>query len=236
MDKYYPIGDDGRRMRDGTFPFYNWILVNVGSDATVLNVGAGPTPVEPSRWLRGKFRNLVGIDPDPIVHTNSDLDEAYVNNGTALPFPDKHFDAVYSDWTLEHVADPAPFLAEIHRVLQPGASFWFRTPNRLHYVSLASAMSPHWFHNLVANRARALPSDAHEPWPTHYRMNREATVRRHLHRAGFREVEIRMIEPEPCYMVFHPIPFLAGVGYERLVNRFAVMRPFREIVLGRAKR
>jgi SAM-dependent methyltransferase len=236
MDKFYPVGPDGRRARDGTYPFYDWMLANVGPEATVLNVGAGPTPVDPQRWLRGKVGHLVGVDPDPVVRTNTDLDEAYVNDGTTLPFADRHFDAVYSDWTLEHVALPTPFLAEICRVLKPGASFWFRTVNRLHYVTVVSAMTPHWFHALVANRARALPSETHEPWPTRYRMNRESTLRRYLSQAGFRGIEIRMIEPEPCYMLFHPIPFVAGVGYERLVNRSEAMRPFRQVVLGRARR
>lgn len=236
MDRFYPIGPDGRRARDGTYPFYDWIVANVGSEAVVLNVGAGPTPVEPERWLRGRVGTLVGVDPDPVVHTNTDLDEAHVNNGTTLPFADERFDAVYSDWTLEHVAIPAPFLAEIYRVLKPGGSFWFRTVNRLHYVTLVSAMTPHWFHNLVANRARALPEGTHEPWPTHYRLNRESTLRRRLSRAKFRNIEIRMVEPQPRYMVFHPAAFMAGVSYERLVNRSEAMRPFRQIVLGRAER
>jgi SAM-dependent methyltransferase len=236
MDKFYPVGPDGRRAHDGTYPFYDWIVANVGPQATVLNVGAGPTPVEPNRQLRGRFASLAGVDPDPVIRTNTDLDEAYVNNGTTLPFADEHFDAVYSDWTLEHVDDPAPFLAEIYRVLKPGGSFWFRTVNRLHYVTVVSAMTPHWFHALVANRARTLPSDTHEPWPTRYRLNHKATLRRRLHRAGFQGVEIRMIEPEPCYMAFHPFPFMAGVGYERLVNRFEATRAFRQIVLGRALR
>jgi SAM-dependent methyltransferase len=234
MDRFYPIGPDERRAHDGTYPFYDWITANVGSDAIVLNVGAGPTSAEPERRLRGRFAWLVGVDPDPIVHANTDLDEAYLNDGAALPFADEHFDAVYSDWTLEHVADPAPFLAEIRRVLKPGGSFWFRTISRLHYVGVVSAMSPHWFHKLIANRARALPQDAHDPWPTRYRLNREPTLRRRLQRAGFRSVEIRLIEPQPCYMVFHPVPFMVGVGYERLVNRFDALRPFRQIILGRA--
>jgi len=38
-----------------------------------------------------------------------------------LPFADASFDAGFLCWILEHVADPAPVLCELHRVLAPGA-------------------------------------------------------------------------------------------------------------------
>lgn len=40
-----------------------------------------------------------------------------------LPFPDAHFDVVVSNQVFEHIADPPPALAEIHRVLKPGGTF-----------------------------------------------------------------------------------------------------------------
>src|SRR5262249_18993103 len=38
-----------------------------------------------------------------------------------LPFTDGAFDAAFLCWILEHVADPAAVLGELHRVLEPGA-------------------------------------------------------------------------------------------------------------------
>ena len=103
---------DGTRTLDGTKPFYDWFLSGIdGPNAVVLNVGAGPTPSPAMRRLRGRVKRLVGVDPDPVVKTNTDLDEAHVNDGVHLPFPEASFDAVYSDWTLEHVPEPIPFLA-----------------------------------------------------------------------------------------------------------------------------
>jgi SAM-dependent methyltransferase len=235
LDRFYPIGQDGLRFRDGTAPFYDWFLGSVGRDATVLNIGAGPTPPE-RRRVRGKFKRVVGVDPDPVVLTNSDLDEAHVNDGTALPFANDVFDAAFSDWTLEHVAQPVPFLREVARVLTPGGSFWARTPNKRHYVTLISAHTPHWFHRLTANRARHLPGDAHEPWPTHYRMNTPALIRSASNLAGFESVQIRLIEPEPRYVRFNPMAFLAGVGYERVVNRFERLAGYRLILLVRMQK
>lgn len=235
LDRYYPVLESGKRYQDGTAPFYEWILESVenGPDAVVLNVGAGPTP-EPHRRLSGKFRKLTGVDPDPVVLTNDDLDEAHVNDGICLPFADGQFDAVYSDWTVEHVASPLPFLREICRVLKPGGSFLFRTVNWRHYVTVISAGTPPWFHLLVANRVRALPKDNHDPTPTYYKLNTPETIRGLLTQAGFGGCTIRLIESYPSYLVFSSVLFRLGVAYERLVNKYKCLSKFRMIILCRA--
>lgn len=39
-----------------------------------------------------------------------------------MPFQDESFDCITCGWVLEHLQDPFPGLAEIHRVLRPGGS------------------------------------------------------------------------------------------------------------------
>ncbi|MCW2983681.1 MAG: hypothetical protein JWR63_1251 [Conexibacter sp.] len=46
-------------------------------------------------------------------------------DGQALPFPDHHFDAALSTWTLCTIPDVATALGEVRRVLKPGASLHF---------------------------------------------------------------------------------------------------------------
>jgi len=236
LDRYYPE-ENGQRSRDTTAPFYQWILSGIDAPhAVVLNIGAGPTPTASKRRLRGRFQRLVGVDPDPVVLTNDDLDEAHIAEGSHLPFPDEHFDAVYSDWTVEHVADPRTFFGEASRVLKPGGSFWFRTPNLYHYVTLAAVATPHSFHTSVVNRARGYPKGSHEPWPTFYRANTRSKLRRVLTEAGFAELEIRMAESYPTYLMFHRLAFRLGMVYERLVNRWEALSGFRHYMLVRATR
>jgi SAM-dependent methyltransferase len=43
--------------------------------------------------------------------------------GESLPLPDCSCDAVLSMWSLNHAADPARVIAEVHRVLRPGGRF-----------------------------------------------------------------------------------------------------------------
>jgi SAM-dependent methyltransferase len=56
-----------------------------------------------------------------------------------LPFAAAAFDVVLSYETLEHVPDPAAFVAELARVLRPGGTLVLTTPNRLwepvHFLS-----------------------------------------------------------------------------------------------------
>lgn len=231
LRRFYP--DDSS---DGAIKFYRWIRANVDRESVVLNLGAGPATGSAVRVLKGEVQRVCGADIDPDVLGNEELDEARLIEDGKLPFASESFDLVFSDFVLEHVEDPGAFLEETLRVLKPGGSFFFRTPNKYHYVSLISRLTPHWFHVLVANRVRGLPADAHDPYPTFYRMNSRTTLARQAEEAGFSAAEFRLIEGEPAYLKFSTIPFLAGVAYERLVNRFALLEKLRVNILGRMQR
>lgn len=44
-------------------------------------------------------------------------------------FPDTDFDLVLASHVIEHLNDPAAFVAEVHRILKPGGHFIVTTPN-----------------------------------------------------------------------------------------------------------
>jgi len=231
------VSPDGHRYGDTSLIFYGGLMQGIDAPrAVVLNVGAGPTPTT-GRRLRGSVARLIGVDPDPIVLQNEDLDEAFVNDGVHLPFPDGYFDAAYSDWTVEHVHNPVPFLREIWRVLKPGASFWFRTNNLWHYATFASAITPNWLHRRVMPwiQSETFDRQEHDPWPTVYRMNTRKKVRSLLVDCGFSQPEIRMAEANPgAYLSFSPLLFLIGVAYERLVSNHKSLSGYRFTMCVRA--
>jgi ubiquinone/menaquinone biosynthesis C-methylase UbiE len=230
LKRFYPI-DGG----DGAVMFYRWIRKTITPSTVLLNLGAGP-PADRGkvRVLKGEVARVVGADIDPEVMRNTDVDEAHVIGADGrLPFPDSTFDMVVSDWVLEHVKAPRQFLSEVHRVLKPGAIFFFRTASKNHYVSLIARCTPDWFHDLVANRARGLAPGHHEPWPTFYRLNSRKEIEREARTAGFSQIEIIIGEFRPAYLVFNSIAFLIGVGYERIVNRYQFLEAVRHSIMGK---
>jgi SAM-dependent methyltransferase len=218
---------------DGTRAFYAWVRETAKPSYRVLNLGAGPATNDQQRCLKGEVSEVAGADIDPIVLENRELDSALLIKDGRIAANDASFDLVYSDFVLEHVENPRQLLTEIYRLLVPGGVFLFRTPNKYHYVTMISSLTSQSFHEKVANPVRGLADDAHDPWPTFYRMNTRSQLRKLAAAAGFVDVELRMTECEPSYLQFHPIPFLAGVAYERLVNATSLFEGMRVNIVGR---
>jgi len=211
---------------DGTTEFFAMCArVMPKAGGAILEVGAGPSN-ETSRFL-ATLGEVHGVDPDPDVKTNASLASAHVITDDRYPFEDATFDLCVSSYVVEHVADPVAHLREIARVLRPGGAYVFRTPNRYHYVAAFASVTPHWVHVALANRLRAMPKDAHDPYPTVYAMNTESAVRRHAERAGFDVETLRMVEKEPSYGRASPILFLTFAAYERLVNSTEALAALR---------
>ena len=91
---------------------------------------------------------VIGIDPADRFRTAgmvmaSERGQKHVRfaraDGTALPFPNGGFDTVLSHAVIEHVADPAAYLREAHRVLRPGGYLFLQTAP---YLSPSGAHLP----------------------------------------------------------------------------------------------
>ena len=228
--KFYP--DDSK---SGTIKFYKWLREGLCREYIVVNIGAGLTSKEKIRSLKGEVKKVIGLDIDSDVFKNQDLDEAYVIKNI-MPLEDSSVDMAWSDYVLEHIENPEIFLKEVHRILKPGASFFFRTPNLFYYVSLIAKCTPHFIHNLIANPARGLSKSEHEPYKTYHRMNTGLSLCKHAKIAGFREIELKYIEAQPSYLMFHWLPFYLGVFYERMVNKYKFLKYFRANILGRLQK
>lgn len=218
---------------DGTHLFYSWIREFTNPNAVILNIGAGPPTEHAERIFKGSVKMIAGADIDRCVLSNPELDEAVLIENERIPYGDAVFDVVYSDYVLEHVERPLEFFAEAFRVLKPTGSFFFRTPNKYHYVALISAATPHWFHGVVANKARRNKEGYQEPWKTFYRVNSRAEILSLSRRVGFNAAEMKMVEMEPSYLRFSALTFAAGIAYERLVNTTDLLSGLRANIFGR---
>lgn len=75
-------------------------------------------------------RETVGVDIEPGALAGQDR-ETVVADMRELPFAGSSFASIVSVHSLEHVPDPERTLAEAARVLEPGGTAVFVTPNRL---------------------------------------------------------------------------------------------------------
>ena len=216
---------------DGTTEFHNLCRHHISEKSAVLEVGAGPSN-QTSEFLSGISKQLIGLDIDEEVKGNKFLSKAYTYDGKLFPFDDECFDAVVSDYVLEHVENPVLLCNEIRRVLAPGGVFIFRTPNIYHYIPMLSRFLPMW----LSNWSRNLPADAHDPYPTVYKFNSAAQYRRILNETGFEILEMSMVEKEPSYGMKSRLLFFPMMVYERIVNYTEMLSWLRVNIFCAAKK
>ena len=65
----------------------------------------------------------------------------------AWPIDTATADVVFSDWVLEHVANPDHFFSECSRVLRPGGHLLARTLQKWSVAGIGARLVPHRFHN-----------------------------------------------------------------------------------------
>ena len=208
--------------------FRERILAQCNKDAVVLDLGAG-AGILPDMNFRGQVARICGIDLDPRVQSNPMLDEGKLADAGQIPYADETFDLVIADNVVEHLADPVGVFHEVHRVLKPGGTFLFKTPNRTHYMPVIARLTPHRFHQAV-NKLRGRAEV--DTFPTLYRANTAGDVRWVAAQSGFDILSIDRIEGRPEYMRLSWITYLLGAAYERVVNSTNSLAMFRILLIG----
>jgi SAM-dependent methyltransferase len=117
----------------------------------VLDVGCGPGRLDVRLGEMAPSLDVTGVDIDPAmvsraaVHATDAgvLGRVLFEVGSAgdLPFPEGRFDLVISTLSLHHWPDPVRGLAEIHRVLKPGAeALIYDVPDVIRHFVHSNAM------------------------------------------------------------------------------------------------
>lgn len=92
---------------------------------SVMDFGCGSKPYRSVF----SFSEYTGIDYETEVsQKNSKMAADAFYDGKTIPFPDTHFDSVFSSEVLEHVFNPDEILPEINRVMKPGANILLTCP------------------------------------------------------------------------------------------------------------
>lgn len=206
--------------------FYDWIRESITKDSVILEIGAGVGKYSPYNFA-DIGRKVIGVDMDPRIIDNPNLNEALCIDFFDNTFEDASFNIIFANSVVEHIEDPVKFLMEIKRLLKPNGLFFFKTPNLQHYAMIIAKFTPFWFHKLYCTLSGR---DAEDTFPTYYQMNSKSKMDELSKTANF-NYEMRTLECQPDYLFLDPVTFLMGVGYERLVNKYERLNKFRILLM-----
>lgn len=125
-----------------------FLLAHVGSGERVLDLGCGAG--EFSAALAQAGARPIGVDVAAEALRRAAArapgrDLRLWRAGEALPVDDNAVDVVWAGEVIEHVADVAPWLSEVRRVLRPRGTLLLTTPHHGPLTLLGLALSPRRF-------------------------------------------------------------------------------------------
>jgi SAM-dependent methyltransferase len=210
---------------DGAITFYARVRELLPSDGIALDVGCGrgtqdddPVAVRRDlRILRGRCKQVIGIDVDSAGSGNRFIDEFRPIAGPTWPVDDASVDLMLADFVVEHVADPDAFFAQAARVIKPGGFICIRTINARGYLALASRMIPDRLRATTLRRAQPTRR-SEDVFPTLYRCNTTKRLGGALADHGFDAV-VYTSEDEPAYLTFNSFTYRLGLLHRRLAPR-----------------
>jgi SAM-dependent methyltransferase len=122
---------------------------------------------------------------------------------THLPVQENSMEVVSANMVAEHLQDPAAVLREVHRILKPEGVFIFHTPNFLGLNTQIAARVPESIKKalirLLENRK------AEDVFPTHYRINTSADIRKLAGETGFAVEDISMVSSSAATGMLGPV-------------------------------
>jgi len=205
----------------------------VGPGDVVLDAGCGRA-FPNGKSLRALGANVVGVDPEADPAAAPDGTSIVAADLEHLPFESMSFSTVACRCVLEHLARPKRVFREFHRVLKPGGTVVFLTPNRYDYVSLGAAVLPHPVRQWLIGHLEGRPPD--DAFPVYYRANTRRCLRRLAGQTGF---EIDRLGYHNCYpAAFMRSPLLCrlGIAWDKLVSGVRWLNWLEGWLLGRLRR
>ena len=193
--------------------FYEDMLkAHVGPETTWLDLGCGHQLLpgwraeEEVRLVHG-CKMLVGFDYDmDALKMHRNLHYKARGTVSGLPFKDSCFDLVTANMVIEHLDKPEGQFREVARVLKPGGTFIFHTPNALGYVTMLARLIP----GIVKEKLAYVFDGRKEEdvFETYYRANTHRCIEQLSQRTDFKVLKVRSLATDAAFAVVPPLAFL----------------------------
>jgi SAM-dependent methyltransferase len=164
-------------------------LARLAAGERVLDVATGPGTLAVAAARAGALVSAIDFSPQMIAELRSRLEhegleevDARIADATALPFGEGVFDAVFSMFALNLVADRAAAFREIHRALRPGGRAVVGTP-----ASLTRTAAFADVRDIVRRSLPGIDLDIELP------LAEPEELRSEMSAGGFAEVDVRTV-------------------------------------------
>lgn len=223
LAKFYKSEDHPYRI------FERCVMAQLSPDRVLLDAGCGRTmPV--LRQYRGHARRLIGVE---LVDFTEQIEgiESIKSDLANIPLPDASVDIIMSRSVFEHLVDPESVYRELNRILRPGGQLIFLTASCWDYATLIAKMVPNRFHAKIVAKVEGRAEE--DVFPTAYKTNSHADVKRLAAQSGFRIEALSYLSQYPNYLMFNGVLFFLGMCYEKLVANISLLAPLRGWILVR---
>jgi SAM-dependent methyltransferase len=202
--------------------------------ASWLDIGCGHHLLPPwravaERELLAPVPLVIGVDYDlPSLARHRSLRNRVRADISFLPFQDASFDLASANMVVEHLRDPAIQFREIARILKPGGTFLFHTPNLNGYPARISRLLPGRTKTALAWLLEGRREE--DVFPTHYRANTEAAIRDIATRSGLYLAEFHFTGSLPSAGRLPPVALVELLYLRQLMRRPELAR-FRQTII-----
>jgi ubiquinone/menaquinone biosynthesis C-methylase UbiE len=183
---------------------------------TILDAGCGRSAPVLSKYI-GRAVKLIGVDLEDYTSSSGEI-EYIQGNIASIEVPSASIDIVISRAVLEHVPDPSAVFSEVDRILKPGGSFIFLTPNLWDYVSIISFLVPNRFHPYIVNKTEGRIME--DVFPSYYKANTHRAISNLCKETKLSIHEFKWLSQYPAGFMFSAILFRVAMVYEKLISRF----------------
>jgi len=157
---------------------------SISGSRVFLDIGCGRgflLDVDLQQSLARQCDRYVGIEPDTAVQVGEHIDDVHRCTFAEAELDPCSINMAFALMVLEHIADPRAFFKKLHAVLAPGGVFWGITVDARHYFCTVSKWAERLrikgvYLTLLKGRRG---EDRWENYPTHYRANSPAEIRKH---------------------------------------------------------